>query len=617
MKKCLALVLSVLLLVTMLPMVLSAGAAITADISAEWRDGTLTFNWDAASATGYTAKMAKIGNNELAVSVKGDDTATATVAEDCSKATIQLGFADNENADTELEWVTVDKVKCYFDVQINAYKSNNQLNITVLDEFDNPVPAGQRLDITLSFADGVAPDISLRSQTTENGTVQSSVSSYNNLSKATIEMAEFTVGNVTYAAQTAEADMSVQDQTIYTQMELTVANGKVIATVTDDAGNPIQGVSVVLDFGSMVDYDTQITDKEGKVSFDVATSSKAKIVCRVEDWSDKHITYKGCTATYSNTTSTTTTTKRPTTTTTTTTTKRPTSQNNTTTSFDVIVGAGTTAYPSEYEDYIAVDAVFDTGVLQAFGVKESEFANRAQLLIKREEYDRWVGEEGAALMLSVRFSKVQVTDDQIQNVIKDDYELMSFTMDQISHVSAVLSAQLMTADGEMIALMLDNSEYIVRLPIPKNMKDATLIMVSQQLDGAISTPVGAAVKNGYFEFTTANLAELTFLGFVDETDTDNNYFIFTIIFIAIGALLLIGAGLILYFFVIRKPKDSQKTDDDTMTDLYSDDVPLEGTVTEDGDILIAPMEDEIDLPPQRADIFQNGIIIPDFSEDND
>lgn len=615
MKKCLALVMSMLLLATLLPLALPASAAITASVSAEWRDGTLKFTWDAASTTGYTAKMAKIDENESAISVGQAGVATATVAHDCSKATIQLGFDSDTDADEQVdEWVTVSNLRCYFAVEINAYKANNNLNITVLDEFDNAVPAGQNLNITLTFADNST--FPLLSQTAAGGTLQTSLSNYNNLAKASISIAEFTVGNVTYLAKTIEADMSVQDQTVYTQMKLKVKNGKIVAIVTDDAGQPMKGVSVVLDFGSTVDYDTQITDANGEAAFEVAASSKAKIVCRVGDWSDKHITYKGCTASYGGTTNTTTQTKRPTTTTTTTTTTTG-NQGNTTTTFDVIIGAGTTAYPSEYEDYVAVDATFDSGVLEVFGVKESEFANRAQLLIKREEYDRWIGEDAVALMLSVRFSNVQVTDDQIQNVIKDDYDLMSFTPDQISHVSAALSAQLLTADGELVTLMLDNSEYIVRLPIPKSMKDATLIMVAQQLDGAISTPVGTALKNGYFEFTTANLAELTFLGFVENTEVDNHYFVFTIIFVAIGVLLLVGAGLILYFFVIRKPKNDVADADDTMTDLYSNDMPLEGEVAENGDILIAPMEGEIDLPPQRTDLFENGVIIPDFSEDND
>ena len=103
--------------------------------------------------------------------------------------------------------------------------------------------------------------------------------------------------------------------------------------------------------------------------------------------------------------------------------------------------------------------------------------------------------------------------------------------------------------------------------------------------------------------------------FVIETETDNNYFVFTIILVAVGLVLLIGAGLILYFCVLRKPKTAKKNEKDEMTDLYSDDLPMmDGDINEDGEIVIAPMDDIVDLPPQK---FADGIVFPDFSEDGD
>lgn len=618
MKKMLALVLSIVMVLGMLPMVLSVSAAPTVTFSANWTGGNLTIEWDEATDAAYKAEKVRL-NGETELEIAPIVRKVTVEAPDLRpEDKVEVGFTalavEGETAGETpaLEWVSVPKVAFAVKTIVDAYKAGGYIHIKVTDEFGNNVPGGTKLDIAL---DDGTQSVGLSKFLDDNGTAIADVRNFVNFQTAKISLAAVIGADMTYLAGSTTVDMTVEDKTVQTQMTLSSVDGKIEATVTDEDGVGIEGVSVVLDFGSNAGYKTVTTDADGVAKFGVATAENVKIVCRVGDWTEKHITYKGCTATYAAPTTTTTTTTTTLGTTTTTTeassTESSATMPTTTTGFGVMTGVGTTGSASGHAGYVSVNAVFDTGVVEAFGLKDADFLNRAQLLIKQEDYDALV-QDGAVLYLSVRHSAAVVTMDHIRAAIAEDYDLVSFKDDQISNVSAVLSAQLLSSTGELVSLVLNDSEYIVRLPIPKAMSEASLVAVAQQLGDGISEPIFATVKDGYFEFSTANLAELTFLGFTEEKqEVKNTYVVFTVIFIIIGVLLLVCAGLILYFAVIRKPKQEVEEE---MTDLYSDDP--EQVVTEDGDIVIAPMDDMGDLPPIQDDFF-NDIVMPSTEDEQE
>ncbi len=606
MKKMLALVLSVVLLFGLLPMAIPVTAELSVDFkTATWNDGNLTLAWNQTETTGYAVSKVRL-NGTQEMSIQSNTGRLSINASDFRPGqTAEVGFvADGTQT---IEWVAVPTVSFSVKTGLDAYKSDNYIHIQAEDQFGNALPAGTRVTITLD--DGVQK-VPLTKLLDDNGAAIADVRNFVNFIDATISVEEATVGNITYLTSSVKVDMTAKDLTVQTKMTLSSVSGKVAATVVDESGAPLDGVPVVLDFGSNSGYKTVVTDANGVALFDIDAASTMKIVCRVGDWMEGHVTYKGCTATFAPATSSST--SSTTTTTTDETDEGSTTKTtaSTTEGFGLITGVGTTMHPSGYEGYIAVDALFDTGVLDAFGLSEQDFRNRAQLLLKEDEYEDLL-EDDAMLMLSIRYSDAKITKEQIRKSIKSNKDLSAFKDEQISVVTAVLSAQLLKSSGEVIPLELEDSEYLVRLPIPASMQSARAIAVAQCLEDGITKSIVTSMEDGYFEFPTDNLVELVVLGFSAEAAPKKDTNPLTVVFTILGVLLVLGAGAIVYFAAFHK---SQQQEEDGVTDLYSDD-PETAEQEDEGDIVVAPMEDEGDLPPVQYDLFEEDIVLPDLSDD--
>ena len=598
MKKLLSVWLCLMLVLGALPLALPTAAAPAFSVTGQWKNGLLTFAWDDQAAQGYLVADAKIGEETFSVSA-----CSVIVAKPDTTKAVQLGFRTASSE--EIEWVSVN-VQYIFAMMIDAYKTNNKVIVTVTDEFDRSVPGGAKVHLTIG-------DSTISSTLSDAGTASIPVAGFENVTYGTVVVDDFSVGNVTYAMyDAASVNLALEDMTIPLTMTLFEHNGKIAAQVHASNGEAVEDVEVSLTFGSNKRYEVARTDSEGIAYFNVDASTKTKVTCVINDFDVRNLHYIGCSKVYQSDSGPTT---RATVPTTTASRKddRPTS-----TTYATFMGKGTTATDPAYPDYVVLDAIFDQGVLNAFGRREEDFRNNAKLLMKKSVYDSWIGADAVAILMTVSFSDTPVTDEEVQQVIDSTYELMSYQPSAVSRNVVVLGAKMRTAYGELVDLALDNAEYIIRLPIPKNMAANNLIAVSQRLNGTLSESVFASLRDDYLEISADNLAELVLMGVVGVAETKNNYFVFTLILVIVGVLLLIGAGLLLYFFVIRPAHDPDDEDDpdpvtsltvttaripadDGVEDLYSDD-PF--VVIEDKDVVVPPIDDS-----DSIELFGDSVII--------
>ena len=159
-------------------------------------------------------------------------------------------------------------------------------------------------------------------------------------------------------------------------------------------------------------------------------------------------------------------------------------------------------------------------------------------------------------MMQVRSSAIQVTDAQISAAIANVSKFSLYHAENVKRVTVDISLLFNSGGKEATMSALPNANYTVQLPVPKDMKDIKLIAVAATNEAGISTPVVAKVENGYLRFDTHYLANFTILGFAEAKEQSVSR-VPTLVIVAfvIAGVLLVGAGLLFYFFVLRGPKD--------------------------------------------------------------
>lgn len=159
-------------------------------------------------------------------------------------------------------------------------------------------------------------------------------------------------------------------------------------------------------------------------------------------------------------------------------------------------------------------------------------------------------------MMQVRSSAIQVTDAQISAAIANVSKFSLYHAENVKRVTVDISLLFNSGGKEATMSALPNANYTVQLPVPKDMKDIKLIAVAATNEAGISTPVVAKVENGYLRFDTHYLANFTILGFAEaEEQAVSRVPTLVIVAFVIAGVLLVGAGLLFYFFVLRGPKD--------------------------------------------------------------
>ena len=354
-----------------------------------------------------------------------------------------------------------------------------------------------------------------------------------------------------------------------TKMTVVNNNGVITATITDTAGKPIANYPIVLTLDDS-SYSAKNTDKNGKITFTQKADSDTKIItCTAEDFKVGDVTYIGCTASpksssnsttgsdsttadtsaTSNASTNTTTTKKKTTTSTTkaTTTKAP-------VTYAVISGAGTTGV---IDGLLAVNVSYDEGILRQFDLKGEDFASRGRLLMPQETYKSLVGDTTNTVMLSVRYSSIEVLDKHISTAISNISKYSSYHAEDVKRITIDLSMQYIdrSTNTNVDISTLPDSAYTVQLPVPNSMKDIGLIAVSATNADGLTSLVQAEVDDGYLRFVTKQMSTITILGFteVEKKATTGGIPNLALIFLSVGFLMIVGAGFLFYFFILRKP----------------------------------------------------------------
>ncbi|MDD4402649.1 MAG: hypothetical protein PHI24_12400 [Desulfitobacteriaceae bacterium] len=229
----------------------------------------------------------------------------------------------------------------------------------------------------------------------------------------------------------------------------------------------------------------------------------------------------------------------------------------------VIIGAGTTAVKG---NQIAVNVSFDTGIPKLFDNTPDDFSSKARLYISKILYSNIISNSTSSLMLMVRSTQHNVTDQQISAAISNKSKYSAYNPEDTLRIPLDLSMIMLDkSNGINTQVAIPESELTVELPVPKSMKDKSKYKIAAALfdsDG-IKQILDTSVDDGVISFKANRLSQIILLGFEDTSGISNSGGIPTVTLILIigGIVMLGGAVLLLYFFFLRKPLVQQEIED--------------------------------------------------------
>lgn len=242
--------------------------------------------------------------------------------------------------------------------------------------------------------------------------------------------------------------------------------------------------------------------------------------------------------------------------------------------YATIQGAGTTSVEGQN---VVVNATFDEGVVDAFGLENDDFNKRARMLMSADLYSSLVGDSKAAVMMTLGYNGTEITDQQISKLVSGKSKYSRYS--DIKRVALTMGLQFVDESKKTVAIQVAPAgSYTVRLPVPDAMLDCPVLAVAMIEKDGLSHIVDVQVKNGYLEFVTNGFTSIAVLGFGDHAvRTGGGVAWQLIVLLAAGVLMLAGAALLTFLFVLRKPKklaaDSVEEADGTTSDAEQADEP--------------------------------------------
>lgn len=401
----------------------------------------------------------------------------------------------------------------------------------------------------------------------------------------------------TTAGETAgtTAPTRVEGGVYRTSMIILERGGQIAARVTDEKGNPVEGILVGLQLGTTQMLDKEPTDKNGYATFRYTFPGQGTyIYCYSEQTEIDGIIYKAAgaaigkqpagatTATLEAETGGTT--RNPANTNAHTTKKKTTKKSTATTKpLTVFTAPGTTGMQ---DAFVMLDFCFDSGILDAFGIKQQDFADKARLLLEQDSYNTIMQDYNGILMMSAATSKYEVTDEQLEAALAEDKVLSRIKPSGITRIVMDLSMKYReSTSGELIPVWnAAEGAYVFQFPVPDSMRSAQTVAVAAVTADGISEPAIATVsKDGILRFeTTSPVGTIVLLGFKSGllgTLTSHGAGS-SLLFLAAG-IVCIGIALFLFFRFVYQPKKAKKKEGEpqevTETDTYilPDDQPQE------------------------------------------
>ena len=222
-----------------------------------------------------------------------------------------------------------------------------------------------------------------------------------------------------------------------------------------------------------------------------------------------------------------------------------------------IQGAGTT---SKVDKQIALNISTDTGILGLFELKRAAFDSHARLLLSPEDYANLVGRTSHSLMLNVLSVEKQVSYSTVQEAMKGS-SFKNRADEQWKPMTFNLSLLMLDRSGNTVPVTVapEDVQYTVQLPIPTSLKDCSEWAITTFDGTELMKPQSLTVKDGLLTFQTNSMGEYVIIGFpADANNKAGGISWRLVVLLATGILLLLGAGFVLYWFVLRTPKTGKK-----------------------------------------------------------
>lgn len=347
-------------------------------------------------------------------------------------------------------------------------------------------------------------------------------------------------------------------ETVSTSITVSEEDGGTVVTVTDDLGRPVAGVTVRVTLGS-TDWLPQTTDDNGQVRLSASLSEVTRV--QTDDLERDGTVYLG--TVYQRTAPTTTTSHTApssqdvigsTASTRRTTTKPRTSQ--ATAATTAVSGLSTHAGPKTTgaeQDLIALNIVTDEGILKLFSLTGEKLDSDARLLVDRSLYKALADSGKTVPMLSMLTDAHTFSAAQAKELIRQ--ELSEFDAQSVRTLTmdlGILFWDDKTEKGTPLSA-LPTGEYIIRLPRPADMADCNHFYVVSLEGETVGEPIEAVVEPEYIQFTLSELGSIAL--FACESDRSSaGLYIHPIayVFFAVGGILLLLAAVMIYFFFIRR-----------------------------------------------------------------
>lgn len=379
-----------------------------------------------------------------------------------------------------------------------------------------------------------------------------------------------------------------------TRLELELRSGEntLKAVLTDAQGNPVEGAELWLSVGSTKRYLSRKTDADGAAEFRSLPQLKEGMSVQVDfdglktadgveytaTSADKTVTFQ--TTTSSQNASGTTTSNGDTTTTSSTETTGTTGTTQplpTLPSADGQITTGTqgTTYgtvhgeitTSAADDRVWMNVLSDVNLLKAFGGGINTFNGKARISVSAADYARLTATYGGTVVGAFYTSPLSLTAEQIETARQASADFASLKNAPAHAITFQLSLQAVSADGLDLRIddtsTLENMMYTVELPIPTALQGCTVFGVAMTGDGVVATPTKVTAKGGVVTFTVPVLGHFSLIGFEGETDSSGDsqqsslLLVLFIVLLVVGILLLVGMGVLIYLFFIRKKQPAE------------------------------------------------------------
>ena len=230
------------------------------------------------------------------------------------------------------------------------------------------------------------------------------------------------------------------------------------------------------------------------------------------------------------------------------------------TAAEIIMGDRTTSYKG---NDVVTNVATDSTVLGLFEYDQNTFLSLAALQIDKDQYTAVVGKYGNySVLLNVTAATSLPSETMLNAALKGSEEFGEYSANERKVINFRLSLLVLDSTGAVVpqSELPAGMTCVVKLPVPASMKESDKLAITIPSGNGLQNPVAVEPHDGCIWLRVDALPEnYTLIEFTEETAGSD---VISLSLYIVGVLLLAGAGLLLFFFVFRKPKAVSETDED-------------------------------------------------------